>query len=205
LLYFSFIIPKINEKMGIWFSASLRPPPTAPSVNLIKYTGGGKPEGKTWYCIWHLPQFYQPVEAINTSATYTLNLDRPDPRIKVVNRMQLPVPFSHEYRDVWIEGVAMPDKFYHNDFAKLLVSFQPTPSSPIVGPPNAPYWILMLDEQNYSYAVVSDPQRHTLWILSATPYLDDVTVAFIWKTLVEVHGFTTTQIHMLHQTVHTTV
>jgi apolipoprotein D and lipocalin family protein len=189
--------------MGAWFSATPSPPPTAPSVNLIKYTGGGKPEGKTWYCIFHLPQIYQPSMAINTTATYTLNLDHPEPRIKVVNRMMLPMPFSDEYHEVYIDGVAMVDKFYNNDFSKLLVSFRPNPTSPIVGPPNAPYWILMVDEVNYTYAVVSDPHRHTLWILSSTPTLDPAVATFIMRTLVDVHKFTLTQIDMLHKTVHT--
>ncbi|MCD8480312.1 MAG: lipocalin family protein [Candidatus Cloacimonetes bacterium] len=31
------------------------------------------------------------------------------------------------------------------------------------------YWVVKLDEKNYSYSVVSDPSRKYLWILSRTP------------------------------------
>ncbi len=37
------------------------------------------------------------------------------------------------------------------------------------------YWIIELgDENNYGYAVVSEPQRNFLWILSRTPTMDDM-------------------------------
>jgi apolipoprotein D and lipocalin family protein len=34
------------------------------------------------------------------------------------------------------------------------------------------YWIVKLDDKNYSYSVVSDPSRKYLWILSRTPAMD---------------------------------
>lgn len=39
-------------------------------------------------------------------------------------------------------------------------------------PFGAPYWIIELDD-NYQYAVVGDPSRTYLWILSRTPTLDE--------------------------------
>lgn len=50
--------------------------------------------------------------------------------------------------------------------AKLAVSF--------FGPFYAAYWIIDLAE-DYSWAVVSDPKRKTLWILSRTPQMDEIT------------------------------
>ncbi len=51
-------------------------------------------------------------------------------------------------------------------------------------PFGAPYWILELDE-NYQYAVVGDPSRSTLWILSRTPTLDEATYQGILARLSE--------------------
>ena len=34
------------------------------------------------------------------------------------------------------------------------------------------YWIIDLEKENYSYAVVGDPSRKYLWILSRTPEID---------------------------------
>lgn len=48
--------------------------------------------------------------------------------------------------------------------AKLKVSF--------FGPFYAPYWVIDL-ASDYSWAVVSDPRRKTLWILSRTPTMPD--------------------------------
>ena len=43
------------------------------------------------------------------------------------------------------------------------------------------YWIIDLDKENYSYAVVGAPNRKYLWILSRTQKMDDL----IFITLVE--------------------
>lgn len=63
-----------------------------------------------------------------------------------------------------IEGVARVDDATTN--AKLSVYF--------FGPFGAPYWIIDLDE-DYQWAVVGDPTRSTLWILSRTPTMDSTT------------------------------
>jgi len=49
-------------------------------------------------------------------------------------------------------------------------------------PFGAPYWIIELDE-NYQYAVVGDPTRTYLWILSRTPTLDEATYSDILSRL----------------------
>jgi apolipoprotein D and lipocalin family protein len=59
--------------------------------------------------------------------------------------------------------------------AKLSVSF----FGPLFG---APYWIIELDE-DYQYAVVGDPSREFLWILSRAPSLDEATLSGILSRL----------------------
>lgn len=54
--------------------------------------------------------------------------------------------------------------------AKLQVRFAPAWLSWLPGV-WAPYWVIVLDPA-YRYAVVSEPKRQYLWILSRTPYLD---------------------------------
>lgn len=51
-------------------------------------------------------------------------------------------------------------------------------------PFGAPYWIIELDE-NYQYAVVGDPTRRFLWILSRTPALDPAIYEGILQRLPE--------------------
>jgi len=43
------------------------------------------------------------------------------------------------------------------------------------------YWIIDLDKENYSYAVVGAPNRKYLWILSRTPRMDEI----IYNALIE--------------------
>lgn len=73
--------------------------------------------------------------------------------------------------------------------AKLNVTFFP--------PFGAPYWIIDLDE-NYQWAVVSDPTRFTLWILSRTPTLDDATYASIVSRLPD-KGFDPSRLELMPQ------
>jgi apolipoprotein D and lipocalin family protein len=61
--------------------------------------------------------------------------------------------------------------------AKLVVTF---PNVPVP----APYWIIDLDP-NYRYAVVSDPFRLTLFLLSRTPTLDSATLDGILARLAD--------------------
>lgn len=61
--------------------------------------------------------------------------------------------------------------------AKLGVFF---PFSPV----GAPYWVLEVGA-DYEYAVVGDPSRNTLWILSRTPQLDEAVYNDILSRLPE--------------------
>ena len=49
------------------------------------------------------------------------------------------------------------------------------------------YWIIELDS-DYQYAVVSEPDRQYLWILSRTPYMDSKTLLLL-KEKIKEKGF----------------
>jgi apolipoprotein D and lipocalin family protein len=50
----------------------------------------------------------------------------------------------------------------------------------------ADYWIIDLDlDKDYRYAVVGEPDRKYLWIISRTPQLDDVTYRQILERISE--------------------
>lgn len=118
-----------------------------PSVDLSRYVG-------QWYEIARLPNRFEKKCADSVTATYTL---RPDGKIDVVNRCR---KASGEFTTA--NGKAkIVDKETN---AKLKVTF--------FWPFYGDYWILDLGP-NYEYAVVGDPSRDYLWILSRTPQIDE--------------------------------
>ena len=117
------------------------------SVDLSRYVG-------RWYEIARLPNRFEKKCADSVTATYAL---RPDGKIEVVNRCR---KSSGEYTSA--KGKAkIVDKRTN---AKLKVTF----FWPLYGD----YWILDLGP-NYEYAVVGDPSRDYLWILSRTPQIEE--------------------------------
>ena len=59
------------------------------------------------------------------------------------------------------------------------------------GPDQAPYWILQLgpvSNDQYSWAIVSDPVCAFMWVLAREPYLDEATTEYIQAYLTDV-GF----------------
>lgn len=64
-------------------------------------------------------------------------------------------------------------------------------------PFGAPYWIIDLDE-DYQYAVVGEPSRRFLWILSRTPALDERTYAGILERL-PAKGYDPARLEMMAQ------
>ena len=128
------------------------------SVDLAQYTG-------KWYEIAHYPTFFQAACASST-AEYTA---RADGKIGVFNTCLA----ADGATISTIEGAA--EVVDPSTNAKLVVSF---PSVPIPGP----YWIIDLDPA-YRFAVVGDPSRSTLFILSRTPTLDQTTLDDILSRL----------------------
>jgi len=117
------------------------------SVDLSRYVG-------QWYEIARLPNRFEKKCADSVTATYTL---RPDGKIEVVNRCR---KATGEF--TMANGKAKIVEQKTN--AKLKVTF--------FWPFSGDYWILDLGP-NYEYAVVGDPSRNYLWILSRTPQIDE--------------------------------
>lgn len=121
---------------------------TVPYVDLSKYAG-------KWYEIASFPQRFQ--KGCNaTTAEYTAT-DKG--YIIVENRCN---KGSIDGKQTYIKGKAFVEKNSGN--AKLKVQF--------FWPFRAKYWIIDLAD-DYSFAVVSHPNRKYLWILSRTPKMDE--------------------------------
>lgn len=136
----------------------LNPPTVVPFVDLGRYVG-------RWYEVARYPTPFQ-AECASSTADYSA---RPDGSVGVFNTCL----GTNGSTISTIEGTATVDDPTTN--AKLTVSF---PNVPIPGG----YWIIDLGE-NYEYAVVGDPTRLTLFILSRTPTLDAATLDGILNRL----------------------
>jgi apolipoprotein D and lipocalin family protein len=120
---------------------------TVPFVDLAKYAG-------KWYEIASFPQYFQ--KGCNcTTAEYTLSEKG---YVIVENRCRKD---SINGKESYIKGKAFVKRNTGN--AQLKVQF--------FWPFRAKYWIIDLAD-DYSYAVVSHPNRKYLWILSRTPKMD---------------------------------
>ncbi len=118
-----------------------------PAVDLNRYAG-------KWYEIARLPNRFQRECAGNTTATYTL---RPDGKITVLNECR-----KADGRTKSAKGTArVADARGPN--TKLKVTF--------FWPFSGDYWIIDLDPE-YRWAVVGEPGRDYLWILSREPQLN---------------------------------
>lgn len=121
---------------------------TVPKVDLEKYSG-------KWYEIASFPQRFQK-GCHCTTAEYTLTNKH---YVIVENRCNRD---SVNGKQSYIKGKAFVEKNSGN--AKLKVQF--------FWPFRAKYWIIDL-ANDYSYAVVSHPNKKFLWILSRSPKMDE--------------------------------
>lgn len=138
--------------------ATLYPPlATVPQVDVERYMG-------RWYEIARYPAPFQR-GCVDVTADYAL---RDDGRVDVLNTCR---EKDGSVRST-IQGVARVVDSATN--AKLSVSFG--------GLFEGAYWVIGLDE-DYQWAVVGEPSRSFLWILSRTPELDDATLQMILATL----------------------
>lgn len=127
-----------------------------PYVDLEKYSG-------TWYEIARLPNKFQDRCIGKVTATYTL---LEDGKISVINKC-----VNKDGKIIEAKGIAkLANKDGPN--TKLKVRFAPAILSflPFVW---GDYWIIEL-ASDYTYAVVGEPKRNYLWILSRTPQIDSV-------------------------------
>ncbi len=114
-----------------------------PTVDLKRYAG-------TWYEIARYPNRFQRKCSSDTTAVYSL---REDGKIRVVNSCK-----ESDGKLNTANGTAkVVDKTSN---AKLKVTF--------FWPFSGDYWIIGLGK-NYEYAIVGEPSRKYLWILSRTP------------------------------------
>lgn len=123
-------------------------PATVAAVDLNRYAG-------TWYEIARFPTSFQDGRGIactDVIATYTA---RPDGRIGVRNRCRNAAAGGAER-----EATATAYAVEGSNGARLRVSF--------FWPFHGDYWVIGLDP-GYRWAVVGDPERKYLWILSRTP------------------------------------
>jgi len=137
-----------------------------PSVDLSRYVG-------QWYEIARLPNRFQKKCADSVTANYTL---RSDQSIQVVNRCR---KASGEFTTATGKAKIVDKKTN----AKLKVTF--------FWPFYGKYWILDLGP-NYEYAVVGEPGRDYLWILSRTPQINEALYQQLLAKM-QARGFDTTR------------
>ena len=136
----------MSTAVSIDAAAKQAPVEVVPSVDLRRYAG-------KWYEIARLPNRFQRKCASDTTATYTL---RPDGRITVVNECR-----EIRGRLKSARGTARVASGKEPN-TKLKVTF--------FWPFYGNYWIIDLDPE-YRWAVVGEPDRKYLWILSREPRL----------------------------------
>jgi apolipoprotein D and lipocalin family protein len=129
-----------------------QPPETVPYVDLEKYTG-------LWYEIASNEVFFNE-NLFGVTAEYTL---REDGTVGVVNTGYEGGPNGPKKQITGTATVADPATN-----SKLLIRFD----QPFGFLFRGKYYIVLLDEENYEYAVVSDNRQFTLFVLSRTPAMD---------------------------------
>ena len=146
-----------------------KPLTTVASVDLKQYSG-------KWFEIGRYPNKFQKECVGNTTATYTIKNEK---SLEVVNQC-----LKQNGTVLDAKGKArIVDKTTN---AKLEVRFAPSALS-FISAVWGDYWIIDLDEK-YQYAVVGDPKREYLWILSRTPEMSDAVYQNILRRL-ETLGF----------------
>ena len=154
---------------GLTYAQELQ---TVDHVDLERYMG-------KWYEIARFP-FKQQEGCFNTFATYSLQ----ENSVKVLNRC---LKGGFDGKESIANGKAVVvDK---NSNAKLKVSFIPF-HPPWIGWGN--YWVIELGEE-YEFAVVSEPRRKYLWILSRTQKMDSAVYQELISRL-EHKGFDTSRL-----------
>jgi apolipoprotein D and lipocalin family protein len=123
---------------------ALAPVASVVAVDLVRYAG-------TWYEIASFPMFFQRNCVGETTATYAA---LPDGRVQVTNRCRTAQGFE--------QAVGHAKAVPGSANSRLKVSF--------FWPFEADYWVIGLDA-DYRWAVVGDPRRRYLWLLSRTPQL----------------------------------
>ncbi len=164
---------------SMFFLAGCKGPETVAYVDVERYMG-------QWYQISAYETSFNE-GLVGVTAEYTL---REDGTVNVYNRgyqgsLQGPVDD--------ITGTATVVDETTN--ARLKVEFPGVPNFPW---PN--YLIVVLDAQNYQYAVVTDPLKYTFFVLSRTPAMDETSYNSILQQL-EAKGIDTGKLIVTEQPV----
>lgn len=153
--------------------------PTVPSVDLDRYVG-------RWYEIAKYPNKFQKQCVANTTATYS---KKSDGKLQVVNEC-----LKSDGTTNSATGEAKIVKGSNN--AKLKVRFAPGFLS-FLSAVWGDYWIIDLGA-DYEYAVIGEPKREYLWILSRKPEMDDATYQRLQRK-VESLGFVPSRLERTRQ------
>jgi len=154
------------------------------TVDLTRYMG-------RWYEITRLPTWFEK-DCENVFADYSIATqphitNKADIRVKVKNQCTL----QGVYKSV--NGLARI--IDTQTCSKLQVSFAPFLPWFVAG---GSYWILNLDQDQYSWAMVGNPQKTCLWILSRDPWLN----SSVYKYLINdanAKGFDTSNLIQTNQ------
>ena len=135
---------------GCASSSAEAPPASAGQVDLQRYQG-------TWYELARLPMFFQR-NCAQAEAHYALQADG---TLAVRNRCQT---LQGEWQEA--RGQAFAQQAGQTD--KLWVRFDNWVSRLLPDLTRGDYWVLYLDD-DYRVALVGNPDRQYLWLLSRTP------------------------------------
>jgi apolipoprotein D and lipocalin family protein len=165
-------------------AAPTEPVPLAsvPALDLQRYAG-------RWFEVALIPNFFQRQCASHTTAEYT---PRPDGTVTVLNSCRKAPEASAQGQGgndqkgerISATGVArLAEPGNPQAAARLQVRFAPDWLAwlPLVW---ANYWVVALDA-DYRWAIVSEPRREYLWVLSRTPTLDATTDAALMRRVAE--------------------
>ncbi len=148
-----------------------QPVVSVPSVDLARYSG-------KWFEIASFPMFFQRKCIADTTAEYT---PAPEGAIQVRNRCRTDSGFDEAV------GKATVVEGFNN--SRLKVSF--------FWPFKADYWVVGLDPE-YRWAVVGNPNRKYLWVLSRSPQLAAPLLDAALASA-RAQGFDLTQLHYTAQ------
>jgi apolipoprotein D and lipocalin family protein len=166
-------------------AACAAPPPgppvqTVPQVDLQKYVG-------TWYEIARYPNSFQDGRGRRCVATVARYDARSDGQIGVTNTCRDANDGNRE-----VVATARAYAVEGSGDAKLRVTF--------FWPFYGDYWVIGLDPA-YRWAVVGDPDREFLWILSRTPRMDPADLAAA-RAAAAAQGFALDRLRETPQTAH---
>lgn len=163
-LTLSVVILAFNSHPSAFGSVCTSPVPV-PQVDVERYLG-------RWYEIARIPQIFQPF-CTNVTADYGL---KDNGTIEVINRCRILDPSQGWPISVRGEATAVD-----STNSQLKVKF-------FGGIATGDYWILELDP-DYQWALVGDPYRLTLYILSRQPTLDESIVTNLMTLAETKHGY----------------